>query len=169
MESISAKRNEIGEMESERKKVVALRNRIKMSRPKIIRQESWRYKRITSAWRRPKGITSRMRNRKRGWPRLVSAGFGTPKILRDFHPSGYKEVLIQRLEDLDNVDQKKQAVRIGAGVGKRKRIVIIEKANSMNLKILNPGILEEDAEIPEAEEATVEKEESKKVDKKTKK
>jgi large subunit ribosomal protein L32e len=156
-------------MESEKKRAINLRNKIKMNRPRIIRQESWRYKRVKSSWRRPKGITSSMRIQRRGWPRLTSAGFGTPKILRDIHPSGLREILVHRPEDLERADPKKQAIRIAACVGERKRMIIIEKADTMNLKILNPKIMEEKEEIPETGEGVTEEEDIEKEKKKTKK
>ncbi|WP_455276523.1 50S ribosomal protein L32e [[Eubacterium] cellulosolvens] len=156
-------------MESEKKRAINLRNKIKMNRPRIIREESWRYKRVKSSWRRPKGITSRMRMRNRGWPRLTNAGFGTPKKLRDIHPSGLREILVHRPEDLEGVDPKNQAIRVAASVGERKRMIIIEKADTMNLKVLNPIIMEEKEEIPETVESVTEKGGSEKEKGKTKK
>ncbi|MCW4032343.1 MAG: 50S ribosomal protein L32e [Candidatus Bathyarchaeota archaeon] len=156
-------------MESEKKKAINLRNKMKMNRPRIIRQESWRYKRIKSSWRRPPGVTSCMRLQRRGWPRLNSASFGIPKILRNIHPSGLREILVHRPEDLEGADPKKQAVRIAACVGERKRMIIIEKADTMDLKILNPRLMEEKEEIPETGESITEEEDIEKEKEKTKK
>ncbi len=153
--------------EPKRKKAVGLRNRMKANKPKFIRLESWRYKRIKSGWRWPRG-RSRMRKRRRGYPVLPSIGFGISKSLRNLHPSGFREVLIRRPEDLDKVDPKKEAVRIAAGIGEKKRRGLIERATNMNFKILNPGTIEEMAEIPEVEESPGDKKEAKDIEEKTK-
>lgn len=124
---------------------------------KFIRQESWRYLRIKDSWRRPKGKGSRMRRKIRGWPRIVSAGFGNSRRLRGIHPSGLKETLVYNLNDLEGLDSAKEAVRIASTVGEKKALEIMNKAEELNLKVLNPIRLEEESE-GEGEEASEEKE-----------
>jgi len=48
---------------------------VNSKKPKFKRQESWRYIRVKSSWRKPKGKSSRMRRRIKGWPKLVSVGY----------------------------------------------------------------------------------------------
>lgn len=132
-------------------------------KPRFIRQERWRYRRLESSWRRPRGKTSKMRREKRGWPRLVNIGCGKPLSLRGIHPSGYRETIVSRPSDLMVIDPKKEAVRIAGNVGERKRLAIIEKARQLEITILNPvGIRkpeeekEEEATIEEGEKAEAE-------------
>ena len=40
-------------------------------RPRFVREESWRYKRVKEPWRAPHGKTSRVRRSKKGWPAVV--------------------------------------------------------------------------------------------------
>ncbi len=148
-------------MESKKNKI-KIRNKLKANKPKFLRLESWRYKRIKSSWRWPRG-KSRMRKSKKGSPKLPSIGYGTKRELRNIHPSGLKEVIIERPEDLKNIDPKEQVIKIATGVGEKKRIVIIEKATDMNLKILNLGVFEEKQEL--TEESKVEIPEDKTVEK----
>lgn len=115
-----------------------LKAKKKIKKPKFIRQESWRYKRLDSSWRRPKGKSSKMRLSKKGWPPIVSIGYGLPKSIKSLHPSGLKEVLVFNPKELEKVNPEKEAVRIGHTVGKRKRLQIIEKAKELGIKILNP-------------------------------
>ena len=150
--------------ESRRKKAVEHQDRMKVNKYKFLRLESWRYKRIKTGWRWPRG-KGRMRIRIKGYPMLPSIGFGISKGLRNLHPSGFKEVLIRRPEDLDKVDPEKEAVRIAAGVGEKKRRIVIERATNMNLKILNMGTVEEMGEIPEVEESPSDKKEAGDLDK----
>jgi large subunit ribosomal protein L32e len=108
-------------------------------RKKFKRQEWWKYKRLGEKWRKPRGSDSRMRRRIKGRPPLVSVGYGSPTTTRGLHPSGFSEVLIHNLRELEGIDPKKQAVRIASGVGKRLRERILRKADERKLKVLNPG------------------------------
>ncbi|MDG7039035.1 MAG: 50S ribosomal protein L32e, partial [Nitrososphaerota archaeon] len=51
---------------------------IYMKKPKFLRQESWRYKKLKPNWRKPKGIDNKMRLQEKGWPPLVKVGYRTP-------------------------------------------------------------------------------------------
>ena len=130
---------------------------MKLKRPEFVRQESWRYVRLKPNWRKPRGKDSKMRLQRSGWPPLVKVGYRTPKKYRGLHPSGYKEVLVYRPEDLLGLDPEIHAVRIAGSVGMRKRMMIVEEAERLGLKILNPPIIakpvEEEVEVVEAEEA----------------
>ncbi|MEM2188564.1 MAG: 50S ribosomal protein L32e [Nitrososphaerota archaeon] len=112
--------------------------RLKLRRPEFIRLESWRYVRLKPNWRRPRGKDSKMRLQLRGWPPLVKIGYRTPRQYRDLHPSGYKEVLVYRPEDLQGLDPEIHVVRIAGSVGTRKRLLIAEEAKRLGLKVLNP-------------------------------
>ena len=116
-------------------------------KPDFKRQESWRYKRVKASWRRPRGLDSKIRKRVKGWPQSPGAGYRTPKETRGLHPSGYKEVLVHNLDDVDKMDPEEQAMRIAHTVGTRKRIEISSKASEQEIHILNP------IKIPEFEEA----------------
>ena len=60
------------------KEKLQARDESRVSRPKFIRPESWRYKRLETTWRKPKGIDNHQRKQKsRGRPGLVKVGYGT--------------------------------------------------------------------------------------------
>ncbi|MGV9102903.1 MAG: 50S ribosomal protein L32e, partial [Promethearchaeia archaeon] len=111
-------------------------------KPKFRHNQAHRWKRVKDSWRRVRGIDSDIREKKKGHIKMPSAGFRTPKEVRGLHPSGYEEVLVHRPADLEGLDPTKQAVRIGGTVGERKRQNIIQKADAMMLRILNPGVEE---------------------------
>ena len=117
------------------------RKKISDSRPKFVRQESWRYDRLSESWRRPKGKDNKMRLQVSGVPRLVKVGYRGPKVSRGLHPSGYTDNLVFNRNDLMRLDPKKDAVRMGHAVGKRKRVEIIAKASELGIKVLNAGKL----------------------------
>jgi len=115
------------------------RKKVSSTRPKFVRQESWRYIRLAENWRKPKGVDNKMRKQVSGVPPLVKVGYRGPKKARGLHPSGYKDRLIHNIRDLEKLDPKIDAARIGHSVGRRKRIDIVNKANALGIKVLNKG------------------------------
>jgi len=130
-----------------RRRLLRLRRRIASKRPRFRRQESWRYVRIKENWRRPRGIDSKMRLKKKGWPPSPGVGYRGPRAVRGLHPSGYEEVLVYNVGDLATIDPETQAIRIAGAVGARKRAMILEEAEKRGIKVLNPGFEEEVEEI----------------------
>jgi len=115
------------------------RKKVSATRPKFVRQESWRYIRLAENWRKPKGVDNKMRKQVSGVPPLVKVGYRGPKRARGLHPSGYRDRLIHNIRDLEKLDPKIDAARIGHSVGRRKRIDIVSKANALGVKVLNRG------------------------------
>jgi large subunit ribosomal protein L32e len=111
------------------KEKIAKRQEVKEHNPDFVRPESWRYVRLQTNWRKPKGIDHHQRKQKsRGRPGLVKVGYGGPKNARGLHPSGFTDNLVFNLTDLGKLDPKKDGVRFGHSVGTRKRKEIIVKA-----------------------------------------
>ena len=120
------------------KRALAIRKKLKRKKPDFVRQESWRYVRVKENWRRPRGIDSKMRKRVKGWPECPRVGYRGPRLARGLHPSGLKEVLVHRVEELEPLNPNEHAVRISARVGRLKRMQIFERAQELGLKVLNP-------------------------------
>jgi large subunit ribosomal protein L32e len=153
--------------QSTREQALELRARLKSKKPRFKRQESWRYKRVSEIWRKPNGIDSKMRIRKKGWPKLVEVGYRGPKKARNIHPSGYEDILVRNVDDLAQVNSETQAIRIAHTVGMKKRAEILSRASERHIHVLNPplaekkpegtkGAVEEAAKEVEEEEKTVE-------------
>jgi len=121
----------------EEKRLLEVRKERKRREPDFIRQESWRYVRIKENWRRPRGIDSKMRLKKKGYPKMPDIGYGSPKLVRGLHPSGFREVLVYNPSQLDNLDPSREAIRIAHSVGKKKRMEIIKKAEELGIRVLN--------------------------------
>jgi len=118
-------------------KKLKVRRQIKKRIPTFLREEWFRYKRIPKNWRRPDGITSKMRINLKYRPNKVRVGYRSPKEVRGLHPSGFEEVAIYNINELQNIDNEKQAIRIGSSVGTKKRIEIEKKAEDLEIRILN--------------------------------
>lgn len=123
------------------KEKLALRQKIAQNRPEFVRQESWRYKRVGLAWRKPKGIDNHQRRQKfRGRPGLVKVGYGSPKLVRGLHPSGFTDNLVFNVNDLTKLDPKSDGIRIAHSVGKKKRFEIVTKAIEKKFKVFNARV-----------------------------
>lgn len=144
----------------ERKTAIELRRRIKRKKPEFVRAESWRYTRLKENWRRPKGIDNKVRKHVLGWPKSPRIGYRGPKASRGLHPSGYKEVLVRNVDELNKISSETTAVRIAHTVGMQKRREILVKARDLNIRVLNAGIVKEE-KIETAEETEEEPEEIK--------
>lgn len=120
-------------------KKLKLRLKLKRKKPRFVRQGGLHLKRVGMKWRKARGIQSKLRQYKKNRGFLPKAGYGSPITSRYLHPSGLEEVLIHNVEGLKNIDSIKQCCRIASGVGKKKRIDILKKANELKIKILNPS------------------------------
>ena len=106
--------------------------------PAFRRQEWFRYKRLShSGWRKPKGYQSKQRLNMKYRTPMARIGYGKISAVRGLHSSGFKEVLVHKIEDLESINPEKQAIRIGSSVGNRKRLSIHDRADDLGLRILN--------------------------------
>ena len=151
------------------KQALRLRKRTKAKKPNFVRQESWKYIRLKENWRRPHGLDNKVRKRFKGWPARVSAGYRGPKSSRNLHPSGFEEVIVFNVDDLQGIKSETQVARIAHTVGQRKRAQILAEARKKEITILNQR---EKKEIPkeggetekEGEEKEAETEEAKQIE-----
>lgn len=127
------------------KEELELREKVASRRPDFKRPESWRYKRLQTTWRKPKGVDNHQRKQKsRGRPGIVKIGFGGPKVAKGLHPSGFTDNLVYNVTDLEKLNPKTDGVRIGHSVGTKKRkeimaIVIEKKYRVFNARVTASG------------------------------
>ena len=119
-----------------------LTQRKRVGKPQFNRQDYHKKKRTPSSWRRPRGQLSKQRRGIKGKGDTVQAGFRTPTEVRGKHPSGFEEVRVHNVDDLDGVDGDREAVRIASKVGARKRERIEELAEEREIRVLNPTYVE---------------------------
>ncbi|MFW6018444.1 MAG: 50S ribosomal protein L32e [Halapricum sp.] len=119
-----------------------LTQRKRVGKPQFNRQDYHKKKRTPTSWRKPRGGLSKQRRGHKGKGPKVEAGFRTPKEVRGLHPSGFEEVRVHNVADLEDVDGDIQAVRIASKVGERKRERIEEQAEDAGIRVLNPTYVE---------------------------
>jgi large subunit ribosomal protein L32e len=128
------------ELSDEEKRLLDERRRV--GKPKFNRQDHHKKKRVSTSWRRPRGQLSKQRKGVKGKGDTVEAGFRTPTEVRGKHPSGFEEVRVHNVDDLEGVDGDREAVRIASKVGARKRERIEEQAEDQDVRVLNPTYVE---------------------------
>ncbi|MBY8988381.1 MAG: 50S ribosomal protein L32e [Candidatus Lokiarchaeota archaeon] len=134
----------------EQKRLIELRKKINKKRPSFRRVESWRYKRVKDSWRKARGIDSRTRIKSKSGIKSPSAGYRGPKKVRGLHPSGYGEVRVHNINDLKGLNNKKHAIKVSTKLGIKKRIGVIDYAQSRGFKVLNLGISQRELDSLEA-------------------
>ena len=125
-------------LDDDMKAALALRAAQKKKTPSFRRTEWFRYKRLSrSGWRAPHGMDNKQRRNYKYRGSLVRIGLGKVAAARFLHPSGFREVMVHNVADLEAVDPETEAARVGATVGGRKREHIYARADELGVRVLN--------------------------------
>lgn len=125
-------------LDEETKANLATRAAQMKKQPKFRRQEWFRYYRLSrTGWRKPKGLQSKQRLNMKYRTPMARVGYGKISSVRGLHSSGFEDILVNNPADLDGLDPERQAVRISASVGNRKRAKIHDRADDLGLRVLN--------------------------------
>ncbi|RJU91141.1 MAG: 50S ribosomal protein L32e [Candidatus Poseidoniales archaeon] len=125
-------------LDEETKEALSLRAAQKKKTPSFRRTEWFRYKRLArSGWRAPHGMDSKQRRNYKYRGSLVRIGHGKVAAARFLHPSGFEEIMVHNLSDLEVIDPETQAARVGGTVGGRKREHIYSRADELGVRVLN--------------------------------
>ena len=125
-------------LNDEMKAALALRAAQKKKTPSFRRTEWFRYKRLSrSGWRAPHGMDNKQRRNYKYRGSLVRIGHGKVTAARFLHPSGFKEIMVHNVGDLEAMDPETEAARVGGTVGGRKRETIYARADELGIRVLN--------------------------------
>jgi len=113
-----------------------LENRKKRKKPSFARQESHRRKDIRKGWRRPRGVHSKLRLRRRGKPARVSIGYKLPEAVRGLTTDGLKQVIISNPSHLKLLGKEQIGV-VSSKVGQKKKLIILKEAQKAGIKLAN--------------------------------
>jgi len=115
--------------------LVKIRNDSKRSKPEFRRQDVDLKPRFRKAWRKPKGLHSKMRNSRKGHNLLPKLGYASPKKVKSLTRDGLKLNVVRNLNELNKI--KDGCVAVGSDVGLRKRIVLLEEIAKKKLKMFH--------------------------------
>ncbi|MFV2040836.1 MAG: eL32 family ribosomal protein [Candidatus Hydrothermarchaeales archaeon] len=108
-------------------------------KPLFRRTQGAMYRRLKGkGWRRPTGKHNKIRECKNGKGEVPRIGYGAKRDLRGLHPCGFEDVLVTNLSEAGLLDPKSQAARIASGVGRRKKLLLLEELKKRKVKVLNP-------------------------------
>lgn len=130
-------------LDDETKRLLDIRKKQKSKKPHFLQTDSHKKKKLEDKWKRPDGIHNKTRYSQKGKCPRVERGFGSPALVRGLHPSGFEEVVINNLKELESLNVERMAGRIAHTVGARKRYLLEKRAVELGLKILNPARREE--------------------------
>jgi len=154
--------------------LLKLKAQQKKKKPKFARQEAHVRKRLGFAWRRPKGIHSKMREKRVGKHAQVRAGYRTLRKVRGLHKTGLTQVLVSNLSQLEKLNKETQIAIFSATIGSKKKQIMLKQAIESGIKIANiknpkKAIEKIEAELKKRKEAKKARAEKKKAaEKKTK-
>jgi len=115
--------------------LVKIRNDSKRSKPQFRRQDVDLKPQFRKAWRKPKGLHSKMRNSRKGHNLLPKLGYASPKKVKGLTRDGLKLHVVRNLNELNSI--KDGCVAIGSDVGLRKRVILLEEIVKKNSKMFH--------------------------------
>ena len=118
-------------------RLLKIKKEMKKKMPEFIRSDYHKKKKLHHAkWRRPRGITNKMRLQHKGHRVVVKKGYRTPAEIRGVMQDGKSIVVVSNVNDLAKVGKDEKAA-IAKTVGTRKRIAIIDEAKKLKVQIIN--------------------------------
>lgn len=110
---------------------------------KFIRRIWYKYSKLgkrrkkKQVWRRPKGRDNPMREKRKGYPVVVSVGYKKPKKEKG-KIEGKIPKIVNNVKDLEAI--KKNEIGVLGKIGKKKKIEIVKKAKTKGIEIKNVNI-----------------------------
>jgi large subunit ribosomal protein L32e len=112
------------------------------------------FKSVKGRWRKPRGTHNKKRMKFKWAGALPKVGYKNASQVRGLR-GGMAEVLVSTPSTLDGL--KNVLIRIASQVGGKKRKVILDKAKSLGLKVVNAGVADNKKFMPKAKIKTAAK------------
>jgi large subunit ribosomal protein L32e len=114
---------------------------VKKRTKRFVRHQSDRYHKLKPSWRKPKGIDNRVRRRFKGVNLMPSIGYGSNKKTRHMLPNGFYKFTVSNVKELEVLlmSNRRYAAEIAHNVASKKRKAIVERAQQLDIKVLNAG------------------------------
>lgn len=121
----------------EKNEMLRLRGGIKKKKPKFKRQEWFKKKSLGEGWRKPRGLHSKLRMHERARGAHPKPGYGSPSEVRGLDREGYREIIVSNTNDMEKIKKEEERAVIASGVGKKKRLEILEYAEKKGIRVSN--------------------------------
>ena len=146
-----------------------MKRNIKKIKPKFQRTDSNKYN-FKSKWRKPRGGRNKIRLGKRGHQKKPRIGYGMPKNQKHLDANGLFPILISSINEISSLNPSLHIAVISSTIGKRKKIILLEKIKSKNIMVSNIKNIDQyinDLKIKkkQLQQITKQKEEKKKKEK----
>jgi large subunit ribosomal protein L32e len=116
-------------------KLIAHKQKVKARKPAFNRQETHRRNKLGTEWRKPKGVHSKLRLRRRGKGKMVSIGYRMPSEVRGLTSEGLRQVYVSNVDHLKYIS--KDEVALIKKVSSKNRLKILQAAQKASIRILN--------------------------------
>ena len=121
----------------ENKKALEERRARKGKKPRFHRQDAHKRVKLKSGWRRPKGLQSKMRLKKRGYARNVSDGWGSPRAVEGLTRAGLRPIHIATIAQIDKLNPKTDCAIFVSTLGGKKREQLLLRAKERGVAVLS--------------------------------
>ena len=121
----------------EKTKLVEIRKDLKNKKPDFVRSDYGKKPGLFKKWHRPKGITNKLRLKKRGYYIHISSGYRSPAAIRGFSKNGFELVKVNKIADLKNIDNSSQIGLVSGKLGQKKKLEIVQKAKELKIVLQN--------------------------------
>lgn len=117
--------------------LLAVRKQVKAKKPTFLRQDCHQRKKLNVGWRKPQGMHSKLRLKLKGHIKNVTPGYGSPRLVKGFHPSGLIQKTVVTMADIASLNPQTEGMVIASRVGKRKKVMLVKEAMRKGITILN--------------------------------
>ena len=125
--------------QSELQKALGERATFKKRKPSFSRQDAHKKKRLGWAWRKPKGLQSKMRLRLKHHKRVVKIGYKSPQLAHGYSPQGFMPRHIETLVQVALL-QKGDGAIIARTTSLRTKLILIKACEEKGIPILNVNV-----------------------------
>jgi large subunit ribosomal protein L32e len=117
--------------------LMKIRKILKKKRPVFRREDCNKLKSVSPSWRRPTGTHSKVRHQLKGRVLRIKTGYRSPAEIRGSHKSGLFPALVFAVADLEKLDKVSQGAVIASGVGLKNKVLVLQKAKQLGIRVLN--------------------------------
>lgn len=118
------------------KKIVELRNLMKMKKPIFTKQSSHKKVRVGTKYRQARGSDSKVKRGYKGYVGIIKVGYKSPNEARGLSREGLKIIYVKNVNDLNGIKKNEEVVCL-AGIGRKKKVEVIKKCIELGLMILS--------------------------------